>query len=236
MKKLRSIIIPVLLVFVCLSVQSQNNKVKTGIVGNKISDFKLSTYQGSEFSMQDMKGKNVLLISSRGKYADNGWCTICYYQYAEFADMELRDNIRKKYNIEIVFLLPYDKDTLVKWEKMFPIEIANIEKWKNPEKPDSLTAKQKEWMEFSRANYPKKFDFTGQKVPLPLPILVDDKQEVSKGLDLFRTEVGKSKTAQNIPAVYLIDKKGIIRFKYISQNTTDRPTSAYIIEMIEKLL
>jgi peroxiredoxin len=225
----------VLLLF-ALTAQAQNGQVKTGIVGNKISDFTLQTYQGGEFSMQNMRGKNVLLIASRGKYADNSWCTICYYQYAEFADLELKEQIRKKYNLEIVFLLPYDKDTLIKWEKMFPIEIVKIEKWKYPENPDSLTARQKEWMEFSRANYPKKFDFTGQKVPLPLPILIDNKQEVSKGLDLFRTEWGKSKTAQNIPALFLIDKNGIIRFKYISQNTTDRPTSAYVIEMIEKLL
>jgi peroxiredoxin len=215
---------------------SQNNPIKTGIVGNKISDFTLQTYQGETFSMQKMLGKNVLLIASRGKYADNGWCTICYYQYAEFADLELKENIRKKYNLEIVFLLPYDMDTLKKWERLFPTEISKIEKWKNPENPDSLNAKQKEWMLFSRANYPKKFDFAENKVPLPLPILVDEKQEVSKGLDLFRTEWGKSKASQNIPAVYIIDKNGIIRFKYISQNTYDRPTSGYILEIIQKLL
>ncbi len=132
--------------------------------------------------------------------------------------------------------MPYDKETLIQWEKDFPEQMVKVEKWKNPGVLDSLTDKQKTWMDFARANYPKTFDFTGKKVPLPFPVLIDDKQEVSKGLDLFRTEWGKSITAQNIPAIYLIDKDGIIRFKYISQNTTDRPTSAYIIEMIEKLL
>lgn len=221
---------------VVYSAQAQNSQVKTGIVGNKISDFTLKTYQGQEFSMEKMRGKNVLLISSRGRYTDTNWCTICDYQYADFANIELTKNIRAKYNLEIVFLMPYEKETLNDWEKNFPNEMKKIETWKYPVNPDSLTDNQKSWMEFTRANYPKKFDFTGKNVPLPLPVLMDDKQEVSKGLDLFRTEVGKSKTAQNIPAVYLIDKDGIIRFKYISQNTTDRPTSAYIIEMIEKLL
>jgi peroxiredoxin len=225
----------ILLLIVSSQIQAQNQPVKVGIVGNKISDFTLPTYQGEVFSMNKMMGKNVLLIVSRGKYAENGWCTICYYQYADFADLELKDQIQKKYNLEIVFLLPYGKDTMAKWERQFPIEIANIEKWKNPEKPDSLTARQKEWMLFARANYPKNFDFTGKKLNLPFPILMDETHEISKGLDLFRTEWGKSKAEQNIPAVYIIDKNGIIQFKYISQNTTDRPTSNYILEMIEKL-
>jgi peroxiredoxin len=236
MLKFKNLITVATLFLLVYVVQAQTNQVKTGIVGNKISDFSLKTYQGEDFSMQKMHGKNVLLISLRGKYADNGWCTICMYQYAEFADLELKEQIRKKYNMEIVFLMPYNKDTLISWEKAFPNEIAKIEKWKYPEKPESISAKQKEWMDFARAAYPKRFDFTGKKVPLPLPILIDDKQEVSEGLDLFRMEVGKSKTAQNIPAVFLIDKNGVIRFKYVSQNTTDRPTTAYILEMIGKLL
>lgn len=236
MGKFKNLVTVAIMFLATFAVQAQNNLVKIGIVGNKISDFTLQTYQGEEFSMQKMRGKNVLLIASRGKYADNGWCTICNYQYADFADLELKESIRIKYNLEIVFLLPFNKDTLISWEKAFPNEIAKIEKWKYPEKPDSISAKQKEWMEFARTNYPKSFDFTGKKVPLPLPILIDDKQEVSKGLDLFRTEWGKSKTAQNIPAVFLIDKNGIIKFKYISQTTIDRPTSAYILEIINKML
>jgi peroxiredoxin len=233
-KTLTSVSIAILLAI--STVYSQNDKVKVGIVGNKISDFTLPTYQGQDFSMEKMRGKNVLLISSRGKYADNGWCTICHYQYAEFADIELTQKIREKYNLEIAFLIPYTKDTLISWEKAFPSEMAKVEKWKNPGNPDSLSIKQKEWMQFTREHYPKNFDFTGKKVPLPLPVLMDTAQVVSKGLDLFRMEWGKSKTFQNIPAVYIIDKEGIIRFKYVSQSTTDRPTSGYIIKMIEKLL
>ena len=186
--------------------------------------------------MEKMRGKNVLLILSRGKYADNGWCTICNYQYADFADIELTQKVREKYNLEIVFMMPYPKDSIASWEKAFPKEMAKMERWKNPEHPESISQGAKDWSEFTRAHFPKKFDFIDKKVPLPLPILIDDKQEVSKGLDLSRTEWDGCKTLQNIPAVFIIDKDGIIRFKYISQNTTDRPSSAYILSFIEKIL
>jgi peroxiredoxin len=214
---------------------AQNNQVKTGIVGQKISDFTLPTYQGQELSIQSLRGKNVLLVVSRGKYADNKWCTICQYQYADYADLALSKSIREKYNLEVIFLFPYSKDTLKSWVKVFPSEMQKIEKWKNPDGANA-TSKQLEWANFARANYPKKFDFTDKKVPLPLPVLADEKQEVSKGLDLLRMEWDGGKTMQNIPAIYIIDKEGIIKFKYISQNTTDRPTSDYIINFIEKML
>ena len=214
----------------------QNSKVIPGIVGKKISDFTLPTYQGNEFSMQNQRGKNVLLIVSRGKYGDANWCTICHYQYADFADLALNKQIREKYNLEIVFMLPYIKDSIVNWEKAFPAEMAKMERWKNPGDPEKISKNEKDWMDFTRANYPKKFDFTNKKAPLPLPILIDGKLEVSKGLDLSRTEWDGGKTLQNIPAVFIIDKDGIIRFKYVSQNTIDRPTSDYILNFIEKML
>jgi peroxiredoxin len=235
MKKMIASVL-VLLVLVCVNVYPQNSEVKTGIVGQKISNFTLPTYQGQEFSMQSLRGKNVLFIVSRGKYADTKWCTICHYQYADWANLALTKNIREKYNLEIVFMLPYPKDSLINWEKAFPAEMAKVEKWKNPDHPESLTAKQKEWMEFARTTFPQTFDFMSKKVPLPLPVLIDDKLEVSKGLDLSRTEWDKCKTLQNIPAVFIIDKEGVIRFKYISQNTVDRPTSDYILNFIEKML
>lgn len=222
--------------FFILSASAQNNQVKIGIVGQKMSDFTLPVYQGGEFSMQKMIGKNVLLIVSRGKYGGDNWCTICQYQYAEFADLELLQHIRAKYNLEIAFLFPFKMDTLVRWEKSFPSEMAKIEKWKTPDKPDSLTAKQKEWVDFCRVQYPKTFDFTGKKVPLPLPILADGDFEVAKGLDLYRSEWGKGKADQNIPAIFIIDAKGVIQFKYLSQSAIDRPTLAYIMSVIDEMV
>ena len=235
MKQLKLILLA-LMAIPGIIVNAQNNQVKPAMLGSKISDFTLPVYQGGQFSMQDLRGKNVLFIVSRGQYAPSKWCTICLYQYAEFAQLELTQKIREKYNLEIVFLMPYNKDTLKIWEKEFPSQMATVEKWKNPGNVDSLTRKQKDWMEFTRANYPTSFDFKGKKVPLPLPVLADENQEVSKGLDLYREEWNGSKAIQDIPAAIIIDKDGIVRFKYISQNTMDRPTSAYLLNYIEKML
>jgi peroxiredoxin len=236
MLKFGKLTIGTLLLLMVLSLQAQNKDVKIGIVGNKISDFVLPTYQGGEFDMQKMRGKNVLLIVSRGKYSADNWCTICCYQYAEYADLELTQELRKKYNMEIAFLFPFNKDTMIRWEKDYPNELAKIKKWKNPDKIDSLTTKQRSWMEFARANYPKTFDFTNIKIPKPLPILLDGKFEVAKGLDLYRNEWNKGKADQNIPTIFIIDKDGIIRFKYMAQSAPDRPTLKYILKFIEKMM
>jgi peroxiredoxin len=230
------IILSVLLLMIFSNSYSQNGGVKIGILGEKFSDFTLKTYQGDQLSTSELRGKNILLISSRGKYNDNYWCGICFYQYAEFADLELTQKIREKYNMEIVFLLPYSKDTITSWEKNFPGGLAYLENVKNPVNPEKLSDDQKSWMDFARHHFPKTFNYGDKKIPLPLPILVDEKQEVSKGLDLMRTEWGGTKTLQNVPAVYFIDKDGILRFKYISQSTIDRPSAEYILNFIESIL
>lgn len=214
--------------------QAQNVSVCT--VGNKISGFSLQTYQGGTFSMEALKGKNILIISSRGKYKDNSWCTICHYQYAEFVELEQTQNLRKKYNMEIAFLFPFNTDTFRSWENSFPAEMDKLNAWKNPENPDSLNAGQKSWMEFAKKAFPKTFNFRKNKIQLTIPLLIDENHEVAKGLDLFRTEWGGTKTDQNIPAVYLIDKDGILRFKYVSQSTLDRPSANYIMKMIDNML
>jgi hypothetical protein len=69
-----------------------------------------------------------------------------------------------------------------------------------------LTEDQKSWMNFTHKHYLKTFDYDEENIPIPLPVLVDDKQEVSKGLDLMGIEWGGTKTLQNIPAVYFLDE------------------------------
>ncbi|NLD49256.1 MAG: redoxin domain-containing protein [Clostridiaceae bacterium] len=230
-----SMVLSVFLILALSNSYSQNEGVKIGIVGEKFTDFTLKTYQGDQLSTKELRGKNILIISTRGKYNDSYWCGLCFYQYAEFADLELTQKIREKYNMEIMFLLPYNRDTLASWEKNFPGGLAYIENAKNPADPEKLSDGQKEWMNFVRNHYPKTFNFGDKNIPLPLPILVDDKQEVSKGLDLMRTEWGGTKTLQNVPAVYIIDTHGILRFKYISQSTQDRPSAEYILNFIESV-
>ena len=57
---------------------------------------------------------------------------------------------------------------------------------------------------------------------------------VSRGLDLFTLAWDNSKVEQNIPAVYLLDRDGNVRFKYLSQNTLDRPGSDDLLEILKK--
>ena len=57
---------------------------------------------------------------------------------------------------------------------------------------------------------------------------------MSRGLDLFTLAWDNSKVEQNIPAVYLLDRQGNVRFKYLSQNTMDRPSGDYLLEILNK--
>ena len=67
----------------------------------------------------------------------------------------------------------------------------------------------------------------------PFPILVDGERALSTKLDLFRHEWTGSKVDQNIPAVYIVDAQGVLQFKYVSQNTVDRPGYDYLLKVLE---
>jgi peroxiredoxin len=51
-------------------------------------------------------------------------------------------------------------------------------------------------------------------------------------LDLFRMEWG-SKVDRNVPTTFIIDRNGIVRFKYFSQNTVDRPGYEYLMGILD---
>jgi peroxiredoxin len=225
-----------LTMFSILSIKCQANQIKPPSLGEKFPDFTLPVYQGGEFTMSQMRGKNVLLIASRGKYAEDHWCAICNYQYADFVSLAAEDSILEKYNLAIVFLMPYSKDILKGWEKAFPEDMKKIEGWKYPENVENQTPDQVNWINYTRQKFPKTFTFPDEKVNLPFPILMDANQELSKGLDIFRLEWNGGNAPQNIPSVYIIDTEGNLRFKYISQNTFDRPSSEYILTYIQKMI
>jgi peroxiredoxin len=225
------------LLFICFaSLYGQDNAIKPPSLGDHFPEFTLPVYPKGEFSLAQMRGKNMLLITSRGKYSAEHWCAICNYQYADFASLAIDDSIREKYNLEIVFLMPYSKEMLVDWENAFTDELKKIENWKYPSDTMNQSPQQISWVNFTRQKFPKTFIYADNKVPLPFPILMDENQELSKGLDLFRMEWNGGTAAQNIPAVYIIDGNGKLRFKYISQNTFDRPSSEYILSFIQKMM
>jgi peroxiredoxin len=195
-------------------------------------DLSLPVYQGGELTLSQLKGKNVLLIFPRGLAGKDHWCHVCNYQYAELAELELSQNIREKHSLEILFVLPYSREMVQEWVDKFPDQIADIEKWKNPTEPEKLDERARRRMEMIKRYFPKSYKFEKGKVPLPFPILIDTDAVVSKGLGVFTTEWGGSKIEQNVPTLYIIDKEGILQFKYISQNTFDRPGPDYLLDFI----
>jgi peroxiredoxin len=84
-------------------------------------------------------------------------------------------------------------------------------------------------MEETRRVFPKKFE---GKIPTPFPILIDDGAVVSRGLRLFKPNWNTGNGPMNIPALFIIDKNGIVQFKYISQVTFDRPGFKYLSKVL----
>jgi alkyl hydroperoxide reductase subunit AhpC len=68
------------------------------------------------------------------------------------------------------------------------------------------------------------------------PILIDADRKVSIGLELFRTEWNLNRAEQNIPTVFIIDEDGILRLKYMSQTTMDRPSFDFILKFIDRMI
>jgi len=215
----------------CL-VLAQNTELKPVTVGQPMPDFTLPTYQGEEITISNLKGKSILLIFPRGKFRPDVWCRMCVYQYADLVEIEKEKQIRKKHNLEILFVLPYNKEMVVDWVDKFPKKFAEIEEWKNPPNADKLTGGRKAWMEETRRVFPKKFDYKKGEIPTPFPILIDDEAKVSKGLRLFTPDWNNGRGPMNIPTVFIIDKNGILQFKYVSQVTFDRPGFDYLSKVL----
>lgn len=212
---------------------AQTDEIRPVTVEKPMPDFSLPVFQGGEMTLSEIEGKNILLIFPRGRSRENAWCHVCNYQYAEWAELEAKLQVREKYNVEILFVLPYGKELVTEWIDKFYDQLQDLEKGKNPPDQDKLDDRGKRRMEFYKRVFPKSFPYEEGKVPLPFPILMDDGAVVSKGLGLFTTEWGGSKVEQNIPTVYIVDKNGILQFKYFSQNTFDRPGPDYLIRVLD---
>lgn len=211
---------------------SQNENVIPVQVKEKFPDITLTKPTGELINIGGKSGKNTMLIFIRGKVTPNTWCPICHYQYLEMMVAVEKGCIEKKYNMDIFFVMPYKTDSLDNWVKAFPQSIKTIKNWKYPKNPSE---NQKEWAEYCNKFFPYSFDDKLEDLELKLPILFDPDQKVSKGLYLFQEEWGGTKVAQNVPTIFIIDKKGMVSFKYFSQYTNDRPDADYILEYLKKM-
>lgn len=199
-------------------------------VGSPMPDFTLPAYQGGEVSISELHGKNVMLIFPRGRSRPNAWCHICNYQHMELVEYEMANGLRERFNLEVLFVMPYDRSEIEEWVDAYPQQLQDLDDWKNPD-PATLDGAGRRRMQFARQAFPRSFAVTPDRVPGPFPILVDGERIVSSGLGLFTTDWGGSEAEQNIPAVLLVDAEGTVQFKYTSQNTMDRPPLDYLVEV-----
>jgi len=198
-------------------------------------DFTLSSIQGGQVTLSGLRGKNVLLIFPRGK-SGGGWCHVCHYQYAELTQFDEAQRMRERHNLEILFVLPYDQETVREWVNAFPAQLQDIENWKNPPDQANLDERQRNRMEAVRRFYPKRFEYDPGNIPLPFPVLLDADRAVSQGIGLFTTSWGGAEAEQNVPTVFILDTEGVVQFKYHSQTTVDRPGPEYLTKVIERLV
>ena len=207
----------------------------TVVVGQTMPDFTLPAIQGEQVSLSGQRGKTVMLIFPRGR-SGGGWCHVCHYQYAELAELEAQQGVRASHNLEILFVLPYEKAKVEEWVEMFPAQLQDIENWKNPPDPSSLDERGRARMEAVRRYYPKTFAYEPGNIAIPFPVLIDADKSVSEGFGLFTNSWSGAEVPQNVPTIFIIDGDGTVQFKYHSQTTIDRPTAEYLIRVVETLV
>lgn len=218
-----------------LSVIPQQTGIRPVGLEQPMPGFSLPILQGGTFTLSELRGKNVMLIFPRGLAGPDHWCHVCNYQYAELVELEQNEAIREKLNLEIVWVLPYAKPQVKEWLEAFPQQLKDIEEWKNPPEPESQDERARRRRDMLKRYFPKRYLYEKGAVPTPFPILVDGERTVSGGLGLFTEEWGGSRIEQNIPTIFILDPEGVVRFKYMSQNTFDRPSADYLKRFLNHL-
>jgi thiol-disulfide isomerase/thioredoxin len=209
-------------------------QVMTLTVGLKVPEFKLPIYGGGEFSLSKFRGKNIMLVFPRG-WIGTVWCPYCPYQYLELERLVKTDNIKSKYNLEVAFVLPYTSDRIKDWMEKFPEAMNTVEGVKNPNPAPAPGSIQEGYTKWAREAFPIKFDVKKDDPHTSIPVLVDDKQELSRQLKIYTGFWDGISSQQNIATVLIIDKNGTLQFKYIGQMTEDRPSVEYLMNFIKKM-
>ena len=215
--------------------EAQASGLRPVTVGSPMPDITLPVYQGGEVTLSDLRGKRVMLVFPRGYSQPGSWCHVCPYQLAELADYDATANFRENANLEILYVLPYGREIVGEWIRAFPQLFQDIEDRTNPPNAAELDDAGRARVERSKQVYPKTFWMEPDEVEQAFPILVDENHSVSSGLGLFTTDWSGSDAEQNIPTILIIDENGVLRFKYMSQNTVDRPPLDYLVWFLETL-
>jgi peroxiredoxin len=196
-------------------------------------DFTLPVFQGGDITLSELRGRNVMMVFPRGLSRPGSWCHICPYQHSEFVEYEAETNWQARANLEILYVLPYGHEMVAEWIDAYPQLLQDIHEGKNPPNPESLDEAGRARMERQRQIYPKDFSAEKGEVPIPFPILVDGDRTLSEGLGYFTTDWSGSNAEQNVPTILVIDAEGVLQFKYMSQNTIDRPPLEYLVQVLD---
>lgn len=232
------VVLPVALILASApnaDLSGQSSSLRPVIVGSAMPDFTLPVFQGGEITLSDLRGKNVMLVFPRGLSQPDSWCHICPYQHSELVEYEAETNWQSRANLEILYVLPYGQEMVGEWIDAYPQLLQDIEDDKNPPDLASLDDAGRARVDRSRQIYPKTYSATKGQVPTPFPILVDADRTISKGLGFFTTDWSGSDAEQNVPTILIIDAQGTLQFKYMSQNTIDRPPLEYLVQVIDVL-
>jgi peroxiredoxin len=218
-----------------LAAQAPRPEFKPAIIEQLMPDISLPVYQGGELSLSSLKGKNVIIVVPRF-WADVGYyCTICDYQYMNFVNAEQTGRFQEKYNAALVYLFPFGRDEVAKWLTSLPDQMQKIKEAKFPPEPAKLDEKGRARMERWRRFFPQDFTLAPGEVPTPFPILLDAERRVTGALGVFSTNWNGAEVDQGIPSIFIINAKGILMFKYISQTTVDRPSPEYVEKVLEMI-
>ncbi|MGD2120825.1 MAG: redoxin domain-containing protein [Gemmatimonadota bacterium] len=212
---------------------AQTQPLRPVTVGSPMPDFTLPVFQGGEITLSELRGKNVMIVFPRGRSRPGSWCHICPYQHSEFTQYEEETGWRSRSNLEILYVLPYPREIVAEWLDAYPQLLQDNEDAKNPPDLATLDDAARARVERARQIYPKTFSAVQGEVPTPFPILVDANHAVSEGLGFFTTNWGGSTAEQNVPTVLIIDSEGVLQFKYMSQNTIDRPPLEYLVQVVD---
>ena len=224
-----------IMIFFCINNFSQKKPLDLAIIGEPLKDFVLTIYQGGEFKLSEETGKNLLMVFPRGYYDKDVWCDICAYEYLDLVDEFYNKKLEKNYNLEIIIILPYDTSTIRQWLYDMPEVYESLEAGKHL--ADTLTNQRSmTWVHFANKHYPKTFKIKKGETPQPFKILSDEKNELSERLEIFRTEWWGTTVNQNMPTFILLNANGTVVFKYISQHTIDRPTTGYLMTIMNVLI
>lgn len=221
------------------SIVLQNQKLTladamTVTSGHSMPEFTLPVYGGGNFTLSKYLGKNVMLIFPRG-YAGSAWCAYCPYQYLELEQLQKTSGIEEKYNMKIAFVLPYGSDRIKDWMEKFPSSLQVVEGIKNPQPAPAQGSIQDQYSAWARYNFPIKFEVKENDPHSTIPVLLDENRTLSKQLKVFTHFWDGVTSDQNIASVFIIDKNGTLKFKYIGQMTEDRPTTEFLLDIVKNM-